>query len=299
MQCPYCGRDIPDDARWCPYCGGEQTPPEDDLQNEILPPEDQQDASAPPDDGNGEHFPSGWQDSAPADDWDDEAEPQDDPWADDPPVPGWEDDAPYEPALEDRDAPRSKALLIAIFAALGVALIVLLIALNVKPKPKDPVVAATPAVTATVEPSPRRHRRPPRPRRRAPRRRLPPTATSCRTAPRAGSRRRTWRISPGSSAALPATRFLRATAASSRRRRSRPISRPRAGITARCPARRSITIRSRRPSARTPTSSQITKTPPGGTRTIEHMLHREPPRRFTNEYEKTSAAEAAEVFHAV
>lgn len=64
MQCPYCGRDIPDDARWCPYCGGEQTPPEDDLQNEILPPEDQQDASAPPDDGNGEHFPSGWQDSA-------------------------------------------------------------------------------------------------------------------------------------------------------------------------------------------------------------------------------------------
>ena len=116
MQCPYCGRDIPDDARWCPYCGGEQTPPEDDLQNEILPPEDQQDASAPPDDGNGEHLPSGWQDSAPADDWDDEAEPQDDPWADDPPVPGWENDAPYEPAPEDRDAPRSKALLIAIFA---------------------------------------------------------------------------------------------------------------------------------------------------------------------------------------
>ena len=151
MQCPYCGRDIPDDAHWCPYCGGEQTPPEDDLQNEILPPEDQQDASAPPDDGNGEHFPSGWQDSAPAGDWDDEAELQDDPWADDPS--GWEDDAPYEPAPEDRDAPRSKALLIAIFAALGVALIVLLIALNVKPKPKDPVVAATPAVTATVEPS--------------------------------------------------------------------------------------------------------------------------------------------------
>ena len=81
MQCPYCGRDIPDDARWCPYCGGEQTPPEDDLQNEILPPEDQQDASAPPDDGNGEHFPSGWQDSAPAGNWDDEAELQDDPWA--------------------------------------------------------------------------------------------------------------------------------------------------------------------------------------------------------------------------
>ena len=153
MQCPYCGRDIPDDARWCPYCGGEQTPPEDDLQNEILPPEDQQDASAPPDDGNGEHFPSGWQDSAPADDWDDEAEPQDDPWADDPPVPGWENDAPYEPAPEDRDAPRSKALLIAIFAALGVALIVLLIALNVKPKPKDPAAAVTPSVTATAEPS--------------------------------------------------------------------------------------------------------------------------------------------------
>ena len=116
MQCPYCGRDIPDDARWCPYCGGEQAPPEA-----------RQDENIPPD---------GWQDPAPADDWDDEAEPQDDPWADDAPVPGWEEDAPYDPAPEDKDAPRSKTLLIAIFAALGVALIVLLIALNVKPKPK-------------------------------------------------------------------------------------------------------------------------------------------------------------------
>ena len=61
-------------------------------------------------------------------------------------MPGWEDDTPYEPAPEDQDAPRSKALLIAIFAALGVALIVLLIALNVKPKPKDPVAAVTPVV---------------------------------------------------------------------------------------------------------------------------------------------------------
>ena len=77
--------------------------------------------------------------------------------------------------------------------------------------------------------------------------------------------------SRGSSAALPATRSLRATAAFSRRRRSRPISRRRAGITARCPARRSITIRSRRPSARTPTSSQITRPLPGGIRIIEHM----------------------------
>ena len=68
-------------------------------------------------------------------------------------MPGWEDDTPYEPAPEDQDAPRSKALLIAIFAALGVALIVLLIALNVKPKPKDPVAAVTPVVTATAQPS--------------------------------------------------------------------------------------------------------------------------------------------------
>ena len=123
MQCTYCGRDIPDDAVWCPYCGAEQTPP---------------DESAPPD---------GWQDeNIPVGDWDDEADPPpDNTWVDDPPVPGWEDDTPYEPAPEDQDAPRSKALLIAIFAALGVALIVLLIALNVKPKPKDPVAAVTPA----------------------------------------------------------------------------------------------------------------------------------------------------------
>lgn len=115
MQCTYCGRDIPDDAVWCPYCGAEQTPP---------------DETTPPD---------GWQDeNIPVGDWDDEADPPpDNTWVDDPPVPGWEDDAPYEPA-RDADAPRSKALLIAIFAALGVSLIVLLIALNVKPKPKDP-----------------------------------------------------------------------------------------------------------------------------------------------------------------
>lgn len=125
MQCTYCGRDIPDDAAWCPYCGAEQTPP---------------DETAPPD---------GWQDeNIPVDDWDDEADPPpDNTWVDDPPVPGWEDDAPYAPA------PRSKALLIAIFAALGVALIVLLIALNVKPKPKDTTAAVTPVVTATAQPS--------------------------------------------------------------------------------------------------------------------------------------------------
>lgn len=130
MQCTYCGRDIPDDALWCPYCGAEQTPP---------------DENAPPD---------GWQDgNIPADDWDDEADPPpDNTWVDDPPVPGWEDDTPYEPAPEDKDAPRSKALLIAIFAALGVSLIVLLIALNVKPKPKD-TAAATPVVTATAQSS--------------------------------------------------------------------------------------------------------------------------------------------------
>ena len=105
MQCTYCRRDIPDDAVWCPYCGAEQTPP---------------DETTPPD---------GWQDeNIPVGDWDDEADPPpDNTWVDDPPVPGWEDDAPYEPAPEDRDAPRSKALLIAIFAALGVALIVLLL----------------------------------------------------------------------------------------------------------------------------------------------------------------------------
>lgn len=131
MQCTYCRRDIPDDAVWCPYCGAEQTPP---------------DETAPPD---------GWQDeNIPVGDWDDEADlPPDNTWIDDPPVPGWEDDTPYEPAPEDQDAPRSKALLIAIFAALGVALIVLLIALNVKPKPKDPVAAVTPVVTATAQPS--------------------------------------------------------------------------------------------------------------------------------------------------
>lgn len=151
MQCPYCGRDIPDDARWCPYCGGEQAPPEA-RQDENIPSDGWQDDPAPPD-GWQDDSATGWQDPAPAGDWDDEAEPQDDPWADDAPVPGWEEDAPYDPAPEDKDAPRSKALLIAIFAALGVALIVLLIALNVKPKPKDPAAAVTPAVTATVEPS--------------------------------------------------------------------------------------------------------------------------------------------------
>lgn len=131
MQCTYCRRDIPDDAVWCPYCGAEQTPP---------------DETTPPD---------GWQDeNIPVDDWDDEADPPpDNTWGDDPPVPGWEDDTPYEPAPEDQDAPRSKALLIAIFAALGVALIVLLIALNVKPKPKAPAAAVTPVVTATAQPS--------------------------------------------------------------------------------------------------------------------------------------------------
>ena len=130
MQCSYCGRDIPDDAVWCPYCGAEQMPPEE---------------TTPPD---------GWQDeNIPVGDWDDEADPPpNNTWVDDPPVPGWEDDAPYEPA-RDADAPRSKALLIAIFAALGVSLIVLLIALNVKPKPKDPAAAVTPVVTATAPPS--------------------------------------------------------------------------------------------------------------------------------------------------
>lgn len=271
MQCPYCGRDIPDDARWCPYCGGEQTPPEE-RQDENIPPDGWQDDPA-----------TGWQDPAPAGDWDDEAEPPDDSWADDAPVPGWEEDAPYDPAPEDKDAPRSKTLLIAIFAALGVALIVLLIALNVKPKPKDPAAAVTPAVTATVEPSAAPTPTPsptptptpsPAPTPSAGGYILPDSAARLLT--RACSRARTWRTSRGSSAALPAMKFLRATAAFSRRRRSRPISRPRAGTTARCPARRSITIRSRRPSARTPTSSQITKTPPGGIRIIEHMLHREP-----------------------
>lgn len=52
MQCTYCRRDIPDDAVWCPYCGAEQTPP---------------DETTPPD---------GWQDeNIPVGDWDDEADP--------------------------------------------------------------------------------------------------------------------------------------------------------------------------------------------------------------------------------
>lgn len=152
MQCPYCGRDIPDDARWCPYCGAEQAPPEE-LQDENIPSDGWQDDPAPPDDWRGEDAVSGWQDGAPADDWDDEAEPPDDSWADDAPVPGWEEDAPYTPAPEDKDAPRSKALLITIFAVLGVAVIVLLIALNIKPKSNRPTAAVTPAVTATVRPS--------------------------------------------------------------------------------------------------------------------------------------------------
>lgn len=133
MFCTQCGRKVPDDAAWCPYCGAE-----------LAPPDDWQDEAAPV----GE-----WQDDhAPADNWDDEPDPPDDTWTDDPPVPGWADDVPYAPEPRG-DAPRSKALLIAIFAALGVALIVLLIALNVKPKPKDPSAAVTPAVTATAEPS--------------------------------------------------------------------------------------------------------------------------------------------------
>ena len=178
-----------------PYCGAEQTPPD-----ETTP-------------------PAGWQDeNIPVGDWDDEADPPpDNTWVDDPPVPGWEDDTPYEPAPEDQDAPRSKALLIAIFAALGVALIVLLIALNVKPKPKAPAAAVTPVVTATAQPSaaptPSAARR-----RRRPRQSRPTAAISCRTAPRAGSRRQMWRASHGSSAASRATRSTRATAASSRQK---------------------------------------------------------------------------------
>lgn len=133
MQCPYCGRDIPDDARWCPYCGAEQAPP-DDWQDEAAPVDEWQD------------------DHAPANDWDDEAEPSDETWADDSPVSGWEDDAPYTPEPHGKP-PRSKALLITIFAVLGVAVIVLLIALNIKPKSNRPTAAVTPAVTATVRPS--------------------------------------------------------------------------------------------------------------------------------------------------
>ena len=65
---------------------------------------------------------------------------------------GWEDDAPYMPEPHGKP-PRSKALLITIFAVLGVAVIVLLIALNIKPKSNRPTAAVTPAVTATVRPS--------------------------------------------------------------------------------------------------------------------------------------------------
>ena len=71
---------------------------------------------------------------------------------DDSPVSGWEDDAPYTPEPHGKP-PRSKALLITIFAVLGVAVIVLLIALNIKPKSNRPTAAVTPAVTATVRPS--------------------------------------------------------------------------------------------------------------------------------------------------
>ena len=65
---------------------------------------------------------------------------------------GWEDDAPYTPEPHGKP-PRSKALLITIFAVLGVAVIVLLVALNIKPKSNRPTAAVTPAVTATVRPS--------------------------------------------------------------------------------------------------------------------------------------------------
>ncbi|MFQ7009802.1 MAG: zinc ribbon domain-containing protein [Oscillospiraceae bacterium] len=52
MQCAYCGRDIPDDARWCPYCGAEQAPPEE-LQDKNIPSDGWQDDPAPPDDRHG------------------------------------------------------------------------------------------------------------------------------------------------------------------------------------------------------------------------------------------------------
>ena len=113
MFCTQCGRKVPDDAAWCPYCGAELAPP-DDWQGEAAPVDEWQD------------------DHAPANDWDDEAEPSDETWADDSPVSGWEDDAPYTPEPHGKP-PRSKALLITIFAVLGVAVIVLLIALNIKP----------------------------------------------------------------------------------------------------------------------------------------------------------------------
>lgn len=133
MFCTQCGRKVPDDAAWCPYCGAE-----------LAPPDDWQDEAAPVDE---------WQDDyAPANDWDNEAEPSDETWADASPVSGWEDDAPYMPEPHGKP-PRSKALLITIFAVLGVAVIVLLIALNIKPKSNRPTAAVTPAVTATVRPS--------------------------------------------------------------------------------------------------------------------------------------------------
>lgn len=133
MFCTQCGRKVPDDAAWCPYCGAE-----------LAPPDDWQDEAAPVDE---------WQDDyAPANDWDNEAEPSDETWADDSPVSGWEDDAPYTPEPHGKP-PRSKALLITIFAVLGVAVIVLLVALNIKPKSNRPTAAVTPAVTATVRPS--------------------------------------------------------------------------------------------------------------------------------------------------
>ena len=133
MFCTQCGRKVPDDAAWCPYCGAELAQP-DDWQGEAAPVDEWQD------------------DHAPANDWDDEAEPSDETWADDSRVSGWEDDAPYTPEPHGKP-PRSKALLITIFAVLGVAVIVLLIALNIKPKSNRPTAAVTPAVTATVRPS--------------------------------------------------------------------------------------------------------------------------------------------------
>ena len=155
MQCPYCGRDIPDDARWCPYCGGEQTPPEDDLQNENPPAgRISRMHPAPPDDWKRGAFrlPAG-RTAPPPTTGTMKPSRRTIPGQTTRPCPAGRTMRRMSPRRRTRDAPRSKALLIAIFAALGVALIVLLIALNVKPKPKDPVVAATPAVTATAEPS--------------------------------------------------------------------------------------------------------------------------------------------------
>ncbi|MFR5422151.1 MAG: hypothetical protein ACLTG4_09605 [Oscillospiraceae bacterium] len=102
-----------DDALWCPYCGAEQAPP-DGWQDETAPVDGWQDDRAPANDWSGENAAGGWQNgSAPADNWDDEPDPPDDTWTDDPPVPGWADDVPYAPEPRS-DAPRSKALLIAI-----------------------------------------------------------------------------------------------------------------------------------------------------------------------------------------